>query len=85
VASPGATPKTILMVLLENMYPRRPMENKRPPASPNDLVISLICMWIHENNKAHIPKLKILNHSGVWDTTACEEHVLNNLSIKFEI
>jgi len=41
VASPGATPKTILMVLLENMYPRRPMENKRPPASLIDLVFHL--------------------------------------------
>uniref|UniRef100_A0A0E0DF61 Uncharacterized protein n=1 Tax=Oryza meridionalis TaxID=40149 RepID=A0A0E0DF61_9ORYZ len=32
VASPGATPKTRLMVLLEKMYPRSPIQNRRPPA-----------------------------------------------------
>jgi hypothetical protein len=32
VANSGATPKTRLMVLPEKMYPRRPIENKRPPA-----------------------------------------------------
>jgi hypothetical protein len=37
VANPGATPKTRLMVLLEKMYPRRPIENKRPPELPNEI------------------------------------------------
>jgi hypothetical protein len=37
VASPGATPRTRLTVLLEKKYPRSPIQNKRPPALPNDI------------------------------------------------
>ena len=47
VASPGATPRTRLTVLLEKKYPRSPIQNKRPPAPPND--IYLLYRYIEDN------------------------------------
>jgi hypothetical protein len=51
VASPGAIPKTRLMVLLEKMYPRSPIENKRPPALPNEVSFFhlSVCQYMNDN------------------------------------
>jgi hypothetical protein len=52
VASPGAMPKTRLMVLLEKMYPKSPIENKRPSAIPNEVPLFHLseCGYIMTNN-----------------------------------
>jgi hypothetical protein len=50
VASPGAMPKTRLTVLLEKMYPRSPIENKRPPTIPNEVPLFHLseCGYMHD-------------------------------------
>jgi hypothetical protein len=52
VANPGTTPKTRLMVLLEKRYPRRPIENRRPPAFPKEVSL-LFGHGYTDDNKAN--------------------------------